>query len=68
VTQTKDEKRELHATWTQHPTVAALDAAVAEAVAANGWTGSAGLTQTLQFTARWIDANGPLPESGILCD
>lgn len=66
--QTKEQKIALNAAWLAHPTVAAFQAAVAAHVADNGLTGLAGMNATLAFSNAWVRDNGPLPESGILCD
>lgn len=66
--QTKQDKLALDAAWKTHPQVVAFRAAVAAHVADHGLTGPAGATAALQFAAAWQAANGPLPDSGILCD
>lgn len=66
--QTKDQKLALDAAWRVHPQVVAFQNAVAAHVADQGLSGLDGLNATLRFAAAWQAANGPLPDSGILCD
>jgi hypothetical protein len=66
--QTKQDKERLTQAWHSHPAVVAFERAVADHIKAETLAGSEGLTSALQFAARWIEAHGPLPESGVLCD
>jgi hypothetical protein len=60
-------KQQLHAAWLAHPQVVAFDAAIAAHIKAKGLTGLDGMNATLRFAAAWQKANGPLPDSGIIC-
>jgi hypothetical protein len=66
--QTPAQKRALDAVWRAHPQVIALEAAVAAHVATITATGAEAMTQAITFAGAWVKANGPLPDSGILCD
>jgi hypothetical protein len=66
--QTHAQKLALDATWKAHPQVVALNAAVIAHVATITATGPDAMTQAIQFAGAWVQANGPLPDSGILCD
>jgi hypothetical protein len=60
-------KQQLHTVWLAHPKVAAFDKAIKDHIDAHGLTGLDGMNATLRFAAAWQKANGPLPDSGIIC-
>lgn len=66
--QTRAEKRALDAAWRATPQVQAFTAAMAAHAPGAGEFNAQGLTAMLQHAIAWIAANGPLPDSGILCD
>jgi hypothetical protein len=66
--QSPGEKARLRAAWEAHPQVIALRAAVAAHVATITATGPEAMTQAIRFAGAWVQANGPLPEDGIICD
>ena len=67
-TQSPAEKRALDAVWKAHPKVIALNAAVVAHVATITSTGPEAMTEAIQFAGAWVRANGPLPDSGLLCN
>lgn len=67
-TQSPAEKRALDAVWKAHPKVIALNAAVVAHVATITSTGPEAMTEAIQFAGAWVQANGPLPDSGLLCN
>ena len=68
-TQTPLEKRVLKAAWDADERVIALNAAVEEHVSSSTLPfGADAMTAAIQFASAWVRENGPLPESGLICD
>lgn len=68
-TQTPLEKRVLKAAWDADERVIALNAAVKEHVSGSTLPfGPDAMTAAIQFASAWVRENGPLPESGLICD
>jgi len=67
-TQSPAEKRALDAVWRAHPQVVALNAAVIAHAATITATGPEAMTEAIQFAGAWVQANGPLPDSGLISD
>ena len=68
-TQTLREKQALKAAWDAHPKVVALNAAVKEHIRLSTLPfGADAMTDAIQFAGAWVRENGPLPDSGLICD
>jgi hypothetical protein len=68
-TQTPLEKRVLKAKWDADERVIALNAAVEEHVSGSTLPfGPHAMTAAIKFASAWVRENGPLPESGLICD
>lgn len=68
--QSRAERDRLHAAWLAHPKVRAFTDAVTVFVLDSGLSGrfdAEAMSAVLGFTAGWIEVNGELPESGVVC-
>lgn len=69
MTQSKAEREALNAVWHATPEVGAMADAIRRHAQREGlsWD-AAGLTGALRAAIAWHAANGPLPDSGIICE